>query len=208
MVRKNKPMAVSDQKDRYGDTLRDVERAREDQWARERDRELLAKMRSQAEERAATERREEKALNVFNRILCPIDFEESSLEALDVAGQLASQNGAELYLLHVCSTVVIPLGGPVTNLVLAEQSAKEKLEELAARSLRDIRYQLLVTTGDAAERVSTVQAALRADLIVMGTHGRRGASRFFLGSVAERVVREAACPVLTIRHKSRHDKIA
>ena len=47
----------------------------------------------------------------FNRILCPIDFEESSLKALDLAGRIAAQTGAELYLLHVCPTVMIPLGG-------------------------------------------------------------------------------------------------
>lgn len=138
-------------------------------------------------------------MKVFNRILCPIDFDENSLKALDLAGRLASQNDAELYLLHVCSTVFIPLGGPVTDQVMAEQSARRTMEEIAGQHLHDIRCQLFVTTGDAAERVSAVQSALDADLIVIGTHGRRGVPRFFLGSVAERVVREAACPVLTIR---------
>jgi nucleotide-binding universal stress UspA family protein len=195
-------MATADEKDRFGDKLRHLEKAREDQWAAERDQELLAKMRLQAEERVATEQQPGKALKVFNRILCPIDFEASSLKALDLARQIASQNGAELYLLHVCSTVMVPLGGAVTDRVMAEESARHSLEEIATQRQSEIPHQVLVTTGDAAERVSTVQSALGADLIVMGTHGRRGVSRFFLGSVAERVVREAECPVLTIRQES------
>jgi universal stress protein A len=192
-------MAASDEKDRYEDKLRHVEKAGEDQWAAKRDRELIAELRRQAEEPATTGRHQGKTLKVFNRILCPIDFEESSLKALDLAGRLVSQNNSELYLLHVCSTVFIPLGGPVTDRVMVEQSAKQKLEEVAVQHLPDLRYKILITIGDAAERVSAVQAGLDVDLIVMGTHGRRGVPRFFLGSVAERVVREAACPVLTIR---------
>lgn len=192
-------MAASDEKDRYGEKLRHVEQGRENQWAAERDRELLARMRRQAEECVAAGQQQGKALKVFKRLLCPIDFEESSLKALDLAGQMASQNGAELYLLNVCSTVMIPLGGVVTDRVMEEQSSKQKLEEIAARHLGDIPYQSLVTTGETAERVINVQSALGVDLIVMGTHGRRGVPRFFLGSVAERVVREATCPVLTIR---------
>ncbi len=192
-------MVAADEKDRFGDKLRSVEKAREDQWAAERDRELLARLRRQAEERAARERQPGKTLKVFDRILCPIDFDENSLKALDLASRLASQNDAELYLLHVCPTVFIPLGGAVTDRVMAEQAAKRKMEEIASQHLHDVRCQFVVTTGDPAERVSAVQSALDADLIVIGTHGRRGVPHFFLGSVAERVVREAGCPVLTIR---------
>ena len=116
-----------------------------------------------------------------------------------MAVQLAAQNQAELYLLHVCPVVLIPLGGQVTEPVMAEQSARQRLEEIANRDLAGIRYELLVTTGDVAERMISVQTGLAADLIVMGTHGRGGLRRLFLGSVAERIVREASCPVLTTR---------
>ena len=190
---------MSNETDRYGDKLRQVEKAREDQWAAEKDRELLARLRQQAEERTATERQQGKTSKLFNRILCPIDFDENSLKALDIAGRLASQNDAELYLLHVCATVFVPLGGPVTDRVMAEQSAQRRMEEIAGQNLFNIRHQLLVTTGDPGQWITAVQSALEADLIVMGTHGRRAVPRFFLGSVAERVVREAECPVLTIR---------
>jgi nucleotide-binding universal stress UspA family protein len=192
-------MTASDEKDRYGDTLHHVARAREGQWAAQRERELLDRLRHQADERAAADQRQGKPPKVFNRILCPIDFEESSLKALDQAGRMASQNDAELYLLHVCSTVFVPLGGPVTDRVGAEQWASQKLEEVAIRHLPDLRCQLLISMGDAAERVIAVQLGLDVDLIVMGTHGRRAVPRFFLGSVADRVIREAACPVLTVR---------
>jgi nucleotide-binding universal stress UspA family protein len=190
---------MSNETDRYGDKLRQVEKAREDQWAAEKDRELLARLRQQAEERTATERQQGKTSKLFNRILCPIDFDENSLKALDIAGRLASQNDAELYLLHVCATVFVPLGGPVTDRVMAEQSAQRRMEEITGQNLFNIRCQLLVTTGDPGQWITAVQSALEADLIVMGTHGRRAVPRFFLGSVAERVVREAECPVLTIR---------
>ncbi len=189
-------MAGSDEKDRFGDKLANLEKVREDLWAAERDRELLAKLRQAAEARAA-ERSE--TVKLFNRILCPLDFEEVSLNALRLAIQLAAQNKAELYLLHVCPTVMIPLGGQVTEPLMAEQSARQRLEEIALRDLAGIRHELLVTTGDAAERVISVQSGLAADLIVMGTHGRGGLSRLVLGSVAERVVREVSCPVLTTR---------
>jgi nucleotide-binding universal stress UspA family protein len=192
-------MAGSDEKDRFGDALANLEKVRENLWAAERDRELLAKLRQAAETRAAAAPQPSQTVNLFTRILCPTDFEEGSLRALALATQIAAQNKAELYLLHVCPAVMIPLGGPVTESLMAEQSARQRLEEIAARDLPHIHHELLVTTGDAAERVINAQSALAADLIVMGTHGRAGLSRLILGSVAERIVREVSCPVLTTR---------
>lgn len=192
-------MTASGEKDRYGDQLHKVEKAREDQWAAARDRELLAELRRRADERIVPERSGKPVANVFSRILCPIDTRENSFAALDLAARLAGQNGAELYLLNVCQTVTVPLGGPVTDRLLGEQSARRELEQRAADRLGQTQYHLLVMTGDAAEIVISVQSALAADLIVMGTHGRRGVPHFLLGSVAEQVVREARCPVLTIR---------
>lgn len=192
-------MAGSDEKDRFGDKLANLEKVREDLWAAERDRELLAKLRQAAEARAAAEQQASQTARVFARILCPLDFEEGSLRALALATKLAAQNKAELYLLHVCPAVLVPLGGPVTEPLMAEQSARQRLEEIAIRDLPGIQHQLFVMTGDAAERVISTQSALAADLIVMGTHGRGGLRRLILGSVAEQIVREASCPVLTIR---------
>ncbi|MFZ2063737.1 MAG: universal stress protein, partial [Candidatus Binatus sp.] len=89
----------------------------------------------------------------------------------------------------------IPTGGRAK----AEKAARQKLEAIAVQRLDDIHPQLLVTTGDAAERVISIQSGLGCDLIVMGTHGRRGVAHLLLGSVASQVVRGAACPVLTVR---------
>jgi nucleotide-binding universal stress UspA family protein len=176
-------MAGSDEKDRLGDALANLEKVREDPWAAaERDRELLAKLRQTAEARAAAERPPSQNAKVFARILCPLDFEEGSLRAVALATR-AAQNKAELYLLHVCPAVIIPLGGSVTEPLMAEQSARQRLEELATRELSGIHHELLVTTGNAAERVISVQTGLGADLIVMGTHGRGGLRRLILGSV-------------------------
>jgi nucleotide-binding universal stress UspA family protein len=104
-----------------------------------------------------------------------------------------------LDVLHVRSTFAVPARRGVATEVESEQSARQKLEEIATRRLANIHYRLLVTTGGAADSVTDSQSTSSADLIVMGTHGRRAVPHFFLGSVAERVVREAGCPVLTTR---------
>ena len=186
-----------DERDRFGDKLRNVEKAREDQWAADRDRELLVKLRRQADERATAEPVEKRTGKVFRRILCPVDFEEGSFAALDLAKRLAVQNDADLDVLHVRTGFAVPARRGVSAEIETEQTARRKFEAVAAQHLADVRYQFLLMTGTPAERVSEVQSTLGHDLIVMGTHGRRGVPRFFLGSVADRVLREAHCPVLT-----------
>lgn len=191
--------SMGDEKNRLGEKLAAAAIAATNQWAAKRDRALLAKLRREMEERAAKDRKERRKLRAFNRILCPIDFGPSSLKALALAKQIASENDAALYVIHVCPAVIIPLGGTVATDIAAEQVARERLQEVATKEPAGVPYELLVTTGDAIERVTKVQSTLSIDLIVMGTHGRRGVPRFFLGSVAESVVRKASCPVLTMR---------
>ena len=180
-----------DEKDKLGEKLDAAANAATNQWAVRRDRALLERLRRELDERAAKERKPRS----FNRILCAIDFESNSVKALALAKQIASENDAALYIIHVCPAVAIPLA----TISAAEDAARGRLQGVATRQLGTVPYELLVTTGDAAERVTTVQSALGIDLIVMGTHGRRGIPRFFLGSVADRVVRTASCPVLTLR---------
>lgn len=193
-------MAPADEKDRYGEKLSQIGKAREDQWAAERDRELLARLRRQSEEREAARKPEKGAANrLFSRILCPTDFEQNSLAALELAKRVAVQNDAIIYLLHVCSLVNVSLGGTVATTIGDEDLAREKLRTIASQKLSGSEHQLLVTSGDAAGKIIQVVQGLGVDLVVMGTHGRRGISRLILGSVAERVVREVPCPVLTSR---------
>ncbi|HLI82213.1 MAG TPA: universal stress protein [Candidatus Binataceae bacterium] len=137
----------------------------------------------------------------FKKILCPIDFDENSIGALDAAAAIARQSDATLEVLHVVPIVIQPGGSPIYVDVYSaeEQSSKAKLIELAKWHLAEVKFELRTTVGQPAASILHAQKNLSADLIVMATHGRHGFAHLFLGSVAERVVREAECPVLTIR---------
>ena len=138
---------------------------------------------------------------VFSKILCPVDFEHS-LDALDFSITLAKQNDATLYVLNVTA---IPMGAAELSSSADpepfwEVTARTRLELLAEEKLVSVtNHELMIRSGDAA--VGILQAAIDegVDVIVMATHGRKGLSHFFVGSVAEQVVRESTCPVLTIR---------
>jgi universal stress protein A len=151
-------------------------------------------------------------IRLFRKILCPIDFSEHSVAALDVALKMAQQNDATVYLLNV---VPLPAGAagfqpvPMEPYPYVEKDRREQLEKLAQERIpAAVRYEAVVISGDPAERVLETARGLDADLIVMGTHGRRGLSHLFLGSVAERVVRESPIPVLTARSTARVRKAA
>jgi nucleotide-binding universal stress UspA family protein len=144
---------------------------------------------------------------LFRKILCPIDFSEHSLVALDVALKMARQNDAALYLLNVAPTPAGAAGFQPVPMDPYPQVEKDRLEQLAKlareRIPAAVRYETLVVSGDPAERVLNAAHELDADLIVMGTHGRKGLSHLVLGSVAERVVRESPVPVLTAHSSAR-----
>ena len=141
----------------------------------------------------------------FRKILCPVDFDPNSLLALRLATELAQEHKATLHLLHV---VAMP-PGPEVALPFGkmETTARTKLERLARQKVNGkVRYEVDVLMGDPG--VEILQAAKRqaADLIVMATHGRKGLRHLVLGSVAEHVVREAPCPVLTVKPKAQVSK--
>ena len=137
----------------------------------------------------------------LSNILCPVDFDQNSLAAVPVAAELAQKNNATLYLLHVVH--LHPAGEPALSSGEAETAAQTKLERIGDQKLKvGTRYELLVVTGDPAVEVLQTAARCGIDLIVMATHGRKGLRRLVLGSVAERVVREAQCPVLTVKRKA------
>jgi universal stress protein A len=144
---------------------------------------------------------------LFRKVLCPIDFSEHSFEALDIALKVVQQNDAALYLLNVAP---MPAGAagfqpvPMEPYPIVEQDRREQLEKLAQERIpAAVRSETIVTTGDPAEQVLATARGLDADLIVMGTHGRKGLGHLVLGSVAERVVRESPIPVLTA-HATAH----
>jgi nucleotide-binding universal stress UspA family protein len=141
---------------------------------------------------------------IFSKILCPIDFERDSMDALDLACQIAKQNCATVYLLSVIGEPLIPAPElppvPVLNVPL-ESECRDRLEAIAREKLAGVRHEVFIASGNAAPEILSLAAERKIDLIVMGTHGRTGVKRFLLGSVAERVVRESPVPVLTIHPK-------
>lgn len=146
----------------------------------------------------------------FRRILHPTDFSRASAPALRRAVALARACRAPLVLLHVMTPPSPFLGeGALPRsyadlLNLARRSARRRLAAALARVRRvRVRAQAIFAEGLPADEILRAARRARADLIVMGTHGRTGVSRVFLGSVAERVVRESRCPVLTVRAHGR-----
>ena len=138
-------------------------------------------------------------------ILVPTDLSEHAEEALDYACELAVKLDATVHLVNVIgipSLGVPELGIAVTSTMIDSMISENQqaLDALASRRRSDARIgQILLKTGDARDQIDEAAKEVGADLIVMGTHGRRGVSRALLGSVAEMIVRTAPCPVLTIR---------
>jgi nucleotide-binding universal stress UspA family protein len=145
----------------------------------------------------------------IRRILCPVDFSEASAAAIEYALDLAADTKAEVRLVHVYQSPVYALadGEIVGGRDLAVQIGKQLQGELDALEKKYTRRGAKLATKLATRLVEGVPYVeivriakeLMADMIVMGTHGRGGFSHFLLGSVAERVVRMAECPVLTVR---------
>jgi nucleotide-binding universal stress UspA family protein/predicted transcriptional regulator len=137
----------------------------------------------------------------YQRILCPVDFDENSLAALSAASDLARRSDGTVYVLHVVPMIVQPTAMPVYVDIYKsqEETAWARLKDIARKDLAGVKYELLVQMGEPAGTIIRAEKKLSPDLVVMATHGRRGFSRFFLGSVAEVVLRESASPVLTIR---------
>jgi len=136
----------------------------------------------------------------FSKILCPVDFDQNSLLALQIATELTQENKATLDLLHV---VAIP-PGPEVALPFGkmENTARTRLERLARQKVSSkVPCQVEIMTGDPGAEIIQAAKRLGTDLIVMATHGRKGLRHFVLGSVAEHVIREAPCPVLAVKAK-------
>ncbi len=140
----------------------------------------------------------------FKHVLVATDFEASSERALVLALELAGDSGSQLTVLHACevpSYAYTELSFAAADLLepIAE-IARAKLDELLERVRRSCpRAQAILKTGVPWQQVLATAAEVGADLIVLGTHGRRGMAHALLGSVAEKVVRLSAIPVLIAR---------
>ncbi len=147
-------------------------------------------------------------MSSYQRILCPVDFDDNSLAALAAATDLARSSDGTVFVLHVVPMIVQPTAMPVYVDIYQSQetSAWSRLKDIARKDLAGVKYELLVQMGEPAGSIIRTEKKVKPDLIVMSTHGRRGFSRFFLGSVAEVVLREASCPVLTVRAQAADKK--
>ena len=139
----------------------------------------------------------------LKKILYATDFSEYSRAALNYASSLAAATGAKLYILHADDTTPGMVFGDVGYGYVPEldEIAKEEYDSLQkiVPTTEGVEYEHLFTRGAAAEEILTTAEKENVDLIVIGTHGRSGVSRLLLGSVAEAIVRKAACPVLTVK---------
>jgi nucleotide-binding universal stress UspA family protein len=143
-------------------------------------------------------------------ILCPIDFSEFSVKAYDYAQSLAWHYKAELLVQHVRYSF------PAFYIDAAYKEIRRKLRNDALRKLREfakrqtrilVQPQCVVQDGNASDKILSFAETQGVNLIVMGTHGLRGVDRLMLGSVTERVLRKACCPVLVVR-KPVHDFVS
>jgi nucleotide-binding universal stress UspA family protein len=136
----------------------------------------------------------------IKNILCATDFSESSDFAFRLACALARDYGARVVVLHVISP---PVGIYGEGAVIPPPEGyhdplREKLLQLQPRDKRIVVEHRLLE-GEAPGAILAVAQDMKADVIVMGTHGRKGLTRLLMGSVAEQVLRRASCPVLTVK---------
>jgi len=146
----------------------------------------------------------------LQRILVPLDFSEMAGKALRYAVPLAIPFDAEVVLLHVLQPYIVsPDPGSLSPELAVSQrelqeSAQQQLEKLRLDEIgARLRSQASVRLGVAWQEIVAEAEALQADLIILSTHGRTGLNHALMGSVAERVVRHAPCPVLVVRERER-----
>lgn len=151
-------------------------------------------------------------MKAFKHIVCPYDFSDFSGKALEYAIKLTKCNGEKLTIVHIMVNPFLFEGGnPLlqSNVLAQDLLEKIRVEEqskLDALKLRikaehpDVNIDLVIEEeNDIGDALLAVQERIGADLIVMGSHGRKGIRRVFLGSVAESVLRNAKCPILIVK---------
>jgi nucleotide-binding universal stress UspA family protein len=147
-------------------------------------------------------------MGIFKHILVPTDFTESSEQAQRLAVDMVRSSGSDFTVMHTCEVPVYAY----TDMALAPIDLLSPVIELAQKELAELMRRLrsdcpgaksVLNVGVPWQQILAVVADTGVDLIVMGTHGRRGVSHALLGSVAEKIVRMSPVPVLTVRGTSR-----
>ena len=148
-------------------------------------------------------------INIKN-ILCPVDYSIYSEKALSYAIEFAEKYGAKLFLMHVLDIRVYDINDPdLYNANIVDSETISKLRERLLKCVNEdvkgkIPVEAIVLQGVPFVEIIKASKEYNINLIVLGTHGRTGLSHAIMGSVAEKVVRKAPCPVLTVRHPE-HD---
>lgn len=141
----------------------------------------------------------------FERIVAPVDFTECSRHSLEQARDVAREDDAELVLLHaymlpVTESTFTPAQLPPEAIETYEKQREERLDELTdAIDLEGVTWRRRLDVGSPHNAIVDAVEDEEADLVAMGTHGRRGFERFFLGSTATKVLRQMPCSVMTVR---------
>lgn len=144
---------------------------------------------------------------VLKKILCPVDHSECSYLALKYAISLALKDEAKLYLMHVIDTRLYDTEIYKFSSYNLDEIDMNKIREDLIKSLPEgtmdvLAVETIIIKGIPFHEIINAATKIGADLIVIGTHGRTGLSHAVMGSVAEKVVRKALCPVLTVRMPS------
>ena len=142
------------------------------------------------------------------KVLFPTELGEVSAKALDMATSMARDRGATVLVLHVAQST--PVAAGEAYYAMAEPNVQKLLAELEHIRPTDatVPCEHRIETGDTIAAIIHVAKQEECDLIVMATHGRQGLSRFFMGSIAEEVLRRAPCPVLTVKHQAEEPALA
>ena len=137
----------------------------------------------------------------IQKVVVPIDFSDESRAAMDTALEIVEQQTDKLYVIHVLAELSPAEPGVIWGEISNENRAQHVREALS-EMFADDKYQGIhveVTFGNAGFRIAEYAKEVEADLVVISSHGRTGIERMLIGSVAERVVQHAHCPVLVLR---------
>ena len=142
----------------------------------------------------------------IQQILCPVDFSDHSRRALDHALAIARWYESTVTVLHVFSLVPVAAAGPLVVEPILLMNPAQLLADVTAfagtGSASGVTIEAVVRQGATAGEILDQAASMNADLLVIGTHGRSGFDRLLLGSVAEKVLRKAGCPVMTVPRRA------
>lgn len=154
------------------------------------------------------------ALN-YQNILVPYDFSEYSKNSLEYAIDFCSFFKAKIYLIHVIEPVLYPADFSMGQIALPaidaefENKIKEEIDKVAKNFIGEkLQYETIVKTGKPFVEIIETASEINADLIIIATHGKSGVEQILFGSTAEKVVRKAPCPVLTIRNPVKGFKLS